>query len=174
MPKQLFFVLCLAAICSVLGCNGLSKNDSRVSELNQTNIQKLSNSFVFYSAYNQNQSPKNKEELISWIESYEYIDRGLKLMNIERSTYKDLFVSPNDGLEFNIRWGVPISAMGSKKPIVFEQEGVDGVRQVGFSDGTIVDVSDDDEYQTMFKGKVDKDAGKDEYEEPEDLGAADE
>ena len=93
---------------------------------------------------------------MNFIQTNEYLDRGLDLMGIERDAFPDMFTSEVDGEELDVLWGTKISAMGGSKALVFEKTGAEGVRRVAFSDGKIQEVTSDDEYQSLRAGKGDE------------------
>jgi hypothetical protein len=107
-------------------------------------------------------SPASKEELINFLQTDPNIDRNLEFMGIDRGQYENFWTSENDGEEFTVLWGQKVTSFeGVGIPIVFEKSGADGVRQVGLTNGTILDVSDDAKYDRLLKGKIDKaDAGQ--------------
>ena len=154
------FVTTIAVSFLFVGCGGGDPAADIVAERNQTSIQKIGNAYILYSALNQNRGPKNKEELIDFVSSYEGIDRNLGLMGIERTGFENHFVSSVDAKEFEVRWGLRINPDGAAVPLVFEQEGDGNVRRVALSDSRILEVEDDKKYNELLAGKISKgDAG---------------
>ncbi|MEN0110145.1 MAG: hypothetical protein AAF805_05440, partial [Planctomycetota bacterium] len=73
----------------------------------------------------------------------------LERIGVDAASIDGLFVSERDGQPFNIRFGVRGSAMGSKEPVVFEAEGEDGRRMVGFLNMTSKEV-ESPEYDRLW------------------------
>ncbi len=67
-------------------------------------------------------------------------------------------MSERDRLPFRIRFGVDTRVRGPALPVVFEQEGRDGRRQVGFTGGATEEV-DAATYESLWTG--DSDLGSD-------------
>jgi hypothetical protein len=70
----------------------------------------------------------------------------------------ELFIGERDGKPFKIRWGLLTRVRGPSQPVIFEAEGVDGKRQIGFTGSKMLEV-DSAEYDRLWT--VD----------PDDLGA---
>lgn len=137
------------------GCGGADKAKDLAAELNKTNIQKVSNAFSLYGNMNNFKSPANKQELIDYIKTGDGLDYSLEVMGIDKDSFQDMFVSSVDGEEFVIRYKARVTAMGGGVPIAFEKTGVNGIRRVGLSNGTVIE-ADDKAYARLMKGKVSK------------------
>ena len=61
----------------------------------------------------------------------------------------ELFVSERDGQPFKIRWGMVSRVRGPSQPVIFEAEGVEGKRQVGFTSSKMQEV-DSAEYDRLW------------------------
>ncbi len=150
------FYMCLLVLlgASVLlaGCGGADAN-SMIADANDTNVKRLATLYSFFHIRNKYKGPKNEGQLREFIESQD-ADR-LKRGGIDASKLDELFVSERDGEPFVIRYGVNTVIRGPALPVVFETTGVDGMRQVGFTNGPMKEV-DNDEYDRLMAGKADK------------------
>ena len=127
------------------------------AERNKTNIQKVANAYILFSALDQYRGPESKDELVGFVKNHSSIDRNLKLMGIDRDGFKDRFISEVDHQEFTIRWGLKINPNGEVIPLVFEKSGVNGVRRVALSDSRILEVDNDKKYKDLMAGRISED-----------------
>ncbi len=158
------------ALCLLVGCN--SSGDAEfVMASNDSNIKKAASAYQLYASRSGYTGPKSKEELVTFLKTNDSIAKNLELMGLDRERIDEYFVSENDGKEFDFRWGVFIDPdIGRcKEPLVFEREGRGGIRLVMLANRKILEVDSDAEYQSLFKGKVDRsDAGSDLEENKEE------
>lgn len=147
-------VLLLALGC-LGGCGG-SQDADYVKASNDTNIKKVANAYHLYASRSRYTGPSSKEELINFLKNNEKIQKNLELMGLDREKIEEYFISENDGKEFTFRWGVFIDPdlERTREPLVFEQEGKNGVRLVMLSNRKILEVSSEQQYQNLLKGKV--------------------
>jgi hypothetical protein len=82
-----------------------------------------------------------------------YDAKKLARIGVDPQAFDALFVSDRDGQPFKIRYGVPGSARGSREPVIFESQGVDGKWQVGFLDMDVRE-ADDEEYERLWSGNA--------------------
>lgn len=161
--KNHTLLICILALLqlSMFGCKKEEVAKNITAEKNKTNIQKVANSIVLYSAFKRNKGPASAEQLIEFIENDPNIDRNLDWMGIERSKFADYFTSSVDQQPFKVRWGVPFNPDGAAIPLVFEEKGnADGVRRVALSDGRVLEVKSKEKYEKLLAGKIAKqDAG---------------
>lgn len=75
----------------------------------------------------------------------------LERMQVDPNNIEGLFVSDRDGQPFVVRYGVN-GGLGAKDPVVFEAEGSGGMRQVGFTDGSVEEV-DSARYDQLLKSR---------------------
>lgn len=164
MKTQKPHLRCLAAFALCLFLSGCDNSDpvaDHVASKNKTNIQKVANTYILYSALNRNRGPRSEEELIDFVENFDGIDRNLKMMGIERTGFSDSLVSSVDGQKFTVRWGLDIDPEGAGVPLVFETRGADDMRRVCLSNSRIVEVEDNVKYKKLLAGNIDKeDAGQ--------------
>ena len=156
-------MMLLASLCCLNGCGNPDPAAEVAAERNKTNIQKVANAYVLFSALNRNRGPESKEELVGFVKNKSSIDRNLKLMGIDRDGFEDRFISEVDHQEFKIRWKLRINPAGTVAvPLVFEKTGVDDVRRVALSDSRILEVDSVKKYKDLMAGKFSKgDAGAD-------------
>ena len=150
------FDLCLFLLLGTLvvftGCKGADA-DSMIAAANDTNVKRLATLYTFFHIQNKNKGPKKEQQLRKFIESQDA--NRLKRGGIDATKLDELFVSERDGEPFVIRYGVNTYIRGPSLPVVFESTGIDGMRQVGFCNGSMKEV-DEDEYDRLMAGKADK------------------
>lgn len=167
--------LVLLSVCCLVGCGPSSEqNTGFVASTNDANIKKITSLYQLYANRTDYTGPKSKEQLIEFVNSNQSIEENLKLLGVDREKINEYFISENDGQEFDLRWGVWINpdAERTKEPLVFEKEGKDGVRLVMLSNRNILKISDDEKYQKLLKGKVDKEDAKTDLQKEEEAEAA--
>ena len=153
--KTSLIVLFFPAVVASLGCGSKTLTHSLMQEKNKQNIQKVANTYTLFFAMNpKRKGPSSKEELVNYIQNEKTISRNLNFMGIDRESYESYFTSENDGEEFVVRWNQRVPTDGGGIPIVFENTGIDGVRQVALSNSIIVDAKDDEKYQELMSGKI--------------------
>jgi len=108
--------------------------------------------YVVYSALNGYKGPANAEEMIAFLSTDEKAGKRMKLVGMDVGSLDEYLVG-RDGEPFRFRWSVKAPPMSPPYPICFEEIGVDGVRQIGFSGKKMVEVNDDAEYDKLFKGQ---------------------
>lgn len=161
-PHLNLFLLLTFAAC-LLGCDSKSARDTEfVRNANDTNIKKVATAYSLYASRSGYTGPKSKEDLITFIKTNKKIEKNLERIGLERDKIEEIFISENDGEEFEIKWGVFINPdrQRAKEPFVFEKTGKDGVRLVMLSNKKILEVSDDAKYRKLLKGKVDREDAK--------------
>ena len=127
-----------------------TKRAEQVGEMNKSNIQRISNMYAAYQNMKGSGGPKDEADLKAWIR--EYAPNKLEMMKIDVNNLDGLFTSERDGKPFKIRYKVG-GGRGSVVPVVFEQEGVGGKKQVGFTGGKVEEV-DAAEYAALWSGKT--------------------
>jgi len=142
----------LGTLVALAGCKGADA-DSMIANANDTNVKRLATLYTFFHIQNRNKGPKNEEQLREFIESQDA--SRLKRAGIDATKLDELFVSERDGEPFVIRYGVNTYIRGPALAVVFEATGIDGMRQVGFCNGLMQEV-DEDEYDRLMAGKADK------------------
>ncbi len=135
------------ALAGLVGCT--DENAKRLAEMNPTNIQRLSNLYAGFQNMKSSGGPKDEAELKGFIKAYD--PERLRAMGVDPGNPDSVFVSERDGKPFKVRYKVG-GGRGSVAPVVFEAEGKDGKKQVGFTGGKVEEV-DDATYQQYWSGK---------------------
>ena len=142
----------LLGTLALAGCNGADA-ESMIAASNDTNVKRLATLYSIFHNKNNLKGPKNEEQLREFIESQDA--NRLKRGGIDATKLDELFVSERDGEPFVIRYRVNTVVFGPPLPVVFEATGIDGMRQVGFCNGLMQEV-DEEEYDRLMAGKADK------------------
>jgi hypothetical protein len=145
-------VMGLTSLSLMSGCGAVDPQDS-LAAVNSNNIQRLANLYFTYQSRNDWRGPANEAQFKAFLKNYN--PEKLKRIGLEASTIDQLFINERDGQSFKIRYGVPGSAMGSSEPVIFEAEGVDGVRLVGRLNMT-QEETDAAKYEELWGSKVNK------------------
>ena len=148
--KRLVLTGCCLLCASVLGCTAEIDPNEALARVNDTNIKRLSNLYFTYQTKNNFKGPKNEEEFKKFLKSYN--PKKLSRIGIDPTQIDGLFSSERDGQPFKIRYSVPGSPKGSSSAVVFEAEGVDGKRRVGFLNMTQREV-EEAEYENLWSVK---------------------
>lgn len=144
------FLACIMAILTP-GCGSSSSNaDRMLSDMNNSNIKRLANAYAMYQFRNEMRGPKDEAALVAYLQDQ---DEGrLKRVGIDKSKLNDLFVGERDKQKFQVRWGVNTKVHAPADPVVFEAEGLKGVRLVAFAGGEVVE-ADDELYEKLWNGE---------------------
>lgn len=144
-------LLLAAVVCATFsaGC----ETDNSLKELagmNTSNIQRLSNLYAGFQNAKGGSGPKDEAEFKEFIKAYAP-DR-LSAMNVDVNNLDKTFTSERDSKPFKVRYKVG-GGRGAVAAVVFEQDGVGGKKQVGFTGGKVEEVSDA-EYAALWSGKA--------------------
>lgn len=137
----------LALLVGLVGCSDQTAKD--VAAMNGSNIQRLSNIYSAYQNYKGGQGPKDEADFKNFIKDFD--KTKLEMMGIDPNNLGAVFTSERDGKPFKVRYRVG-GGRGSVDAVVFEQEGKDGKKQVGFTGGKVEEV-DNTTYQQLLAGK---------------------
>lgn len=149
---QNFICFCLLSSLLFTGCEG--KTNSRLRELNGSQIQQLVNCYCFYQARHSYSGPKDEAEFRAFLSESRHKD-AFERVGIDSSNIDSLFVSERDGKPYKIKYGLKGSMAGFFEPVVFESEGVDGEVMVGFG-GSKSELMSLDESEELYDAKVKK------------------
>lgn len=141
------FAVCVSL--GLLGCNR-DRTAEQVGEMNKSNIQRVSNIYAAFQNMKSSGGPKDEAELKAFIREYD--PEKLSMMKIDVNNLDGLFTSERDGKPFKVRYKVS-GGRGADAPVVFEQDGVGGKKQVGFTGGRVEEV-DDATYAQLWAGKI--------------------
>jgi hypothetical protein len=138
----------LGALVGLAGCG--DKIADQVGAMNKSNLQRVANIYEGHQNMKGGKGPKDEAELTKFIKEYD--PAKLKMMGIDANDVPKLLTSERDGKPFKVRWGVG-GGRGAVAPVVFEQEGKDGKKQVGFTGGKVEEV-EDSQYRAYLSGKA--------------------
>lgn len=139
-----------AVLATFVGCGGQSP-ESRLAELNDTNLKRVANLYLAYQMEHEFRGPQDEQTLIQFAKGIS--PTKLERIGVDPSAIEQVMVSQRDGQTFKVRYGVKGSMMGSQEPVVFEAEGKDGKRMVGFLDMSQREV-DASEYDRLWANGV--------------------
>ncbi len=142
----------LAVLVPLTGCGGADAK-SMIANANDMNVKRLATLYSIFHNKNNLKGPKNEGQLRAFVESQD--PNLLKRGSIDPAKLDELFISERDGEPFVIRYRVNTVVFGPPLPVIFEATGVDGLRQVGFCNGPMQEV-DEDEYERLLAGEADK------------------
>jgi hypothetical protein len=106
-----------------------------------------------YHLRNNFKGPNDEAALKEFIRS-QNADR-LARAGIDAAEVDSLFNGERDGQAFKVRYGLDTYIRGPSLPVIFEADGIEGRRQIGFTNGSMQEV-DTTEYELMWSGKRDK------------------
>ncbi|MFM7206750.1 MAG: hypothetical protein ACKO4T_08785 [Planctomycetaceae bacterium] len=118
----------------VAGCARQS-GSAMIAANNDTNVKRLGTLYGFFHLRNELRGPRDEDEFRAFIRGQD--PNRLALAGIAIESLDALFVSERDGQRFRIRYGIDTRVRGPALPVVFEQVGRDGRRQVGFTGGAV-------------------------------------
>ena len=143
-----WLVLLLGALAVVAGCTQ-NNPARRIAAANDSNILRLSNLYQAYRLHKGNQGPKDEADIKNFLQQ-DLTPTRLERMGVDPNNIDGLFISDRDGQPFVVRYGVG-GGLGATDAVVFEQQGRDGKRQVGFTNGSVEEV-DSARYDQLLKG----------------------
>jgi hypothetical protein len=140
----------VAAAALLAGLTGCGDDVARqVSAVNTSNCQRLANIYAAFQNYKGGRGPNDEAEFKEFIKAFD--PDKLKMMGIDPGKMDALFTSERDGKPFYIRYKVG-GGRGSVDPVVFEQDGKDGKKQVAFTGGK-VEAADEATYAQLWAGQ---------------------
>ena len=149
--QTIVLVISTLGMSTLTGCNGSIDPHAAIANANKTNIQRLANLYFSFQMKNNWLGPADEAEFKEFLR--EFSPKKLARIGVDPGQTEDLFISERDGQSFEIRFSVLGSAMGSSEPVIFESEGVDGKRQVGFLNMQLREV-EAAEYDDLWNGKI--------------------
>jgi len=139
-----------------VGCSS-DKRSKEIAAMNNSNIQKVANLYAGFQNMVSPNGPKDEAEFKGFLKTYD--PTALSAMGVDPGNLDKTFTSERDGKPFKIRYKVG-GGKGSVAPVVFEEVGVNGMRQVGFTGGGgpggggAVEEVDNARYKDLWEGKV--------------------
>jgi hypothetical protein len=149
MRVRVAAVAVAAVAAGLAGCSG-DDVSGEVAAQNKSNIQRLANLYSAHQVYKGGRGPKTEAEFRQFIQAFE-ADK-LQMMGVDTGNLDALFRSERDGKPFRIRYDVG-GGRGSVDPVVFEQDGQGGTKQVAFTGGKVEDL-DDTAYNQLWAAKA--------------------
>jgi hypothetical protein len=140
----------VVALAALAGCSR-DQTARDVAAMNTSNIQRVANLYSAFQTYNGGRGPATEAEFKDFITRYDA--EKLKMMRVKTDDLIALFTSERDGRAFKVRYKVG-GGRGAAAPVVFEQDGKDGKRQVGFAGNAKVEEVDTATYDQMWAGKA--------------------
>ena len=151
LRAMLVLAALVAAGGGLLGCRGQGGR-AMIAANNDTNLKRLGTLYGFFQLRNDFRGPRDEAAFRAFIAAQDA--SRLALAGISAASIDTLFVSERDRLPFRIRYGVDTRVRGPALPVVFEQEGRQGRRQVGFTGGAMEEV-DAAGYESLWRGGSD-------------------
>ena len=139
----------LAILSSLIAAGCSDSKSGAIGALNNENIKRLTNLYSIYQAAHSFQGPADEAALKAFVK--DQAAWRLKLMQVDPDKLDDLYISERDHKPFKVKYGV-VSGPGAVNALVFEQEGVNGNRQVGLNGGSIEE-ADEAKYRDMWEGR---------------------
>jgi hypothetical protein len=142
----------LGVVLLAIGCGGETPADA-VAAMNDSSIRKVANLYMAFQLRNGMRGPKDEAEFKAFIQN-DMPRNKLDMMQVDPDAVDELFISEKDGQPFEINYGLSGSAM-SVMAVVFEKQGVNGIKQVGFTNGPVKEVNAD-QYELLKKNPSEK------------------
>ena len=118
--------------------------------MNTSNIQRLANMYSAFQQQKGGRGPNDGAEFKGFVKNFD--PSRLAMMNIDAKNLDALFVSERDSKPFKIRYKVG-GGRGAESPVIFEEVGKEGKKQVGFTGKSKVEEVDDSTYAQFWAGK---------------------
>jgi len=158
--------LCFFALAGLMlaGCGG--SEVPTLSDMNKTNIMRLHSCYQIYLNNNRMKGPKSEKDLKEHFATNNTAKVLLERMGIAQEEFDDIFISERDGQPFKVRYGINGIA---DHAIIFEAEGVEGLRMVAFAKPRELEASD---YEGYLSGKIKPEApgAIEDFEPDKELG----
>lgn len=140
---MLFFV---AALALLGGCSQNSSSHAAVAAANDSNIKRLANLYQSFASRHGWRGPKDEAEFKEFVRGFP--PHRLEMMGVDVDQIDAIFVSERDGQPLVVKYEIE-SGLGASIPIVFEQQGQDGKRMVGLTNGAVQE-ADESEYKKLL------------------------
>jgi hypothetical protein len=136
----------LVVLLGVVGCSQSSPANA-IAAANDSNVKRLSNLYQSFASRNGWRGPQDEAEFKAFIR--EFPSHRLEMLGVDPAQIDALFVAERDGQPFQVKYGIS-TGLGAVIAIVFEQQGAEGTKVVGFTDGSIQTV-DESQYRKLFE-----------------------
>jgi hypothetical protein len=137
----------LMVVASIPGCSTSVNPEDAVAASNSNNIQRVANLYLAYQTENNWIGPPDEAAFKDFIRGLS--PNILSRISVDPTKLDQVFVSDRDNQPFKIRYKVVGNMRGSGEPVVYESEGVDDKRMVGFLNNSQREV-DAAEYDSLF------------------------
>lgn len=148
--RHLIAALALPSLLFALGGCSSDSIQSQVAAMNSSNIKRVANLFAAWQSSHGGQGPKDVESIKAFSKGIP--PDALENMKIDPNKLDLLFVSERDGKPFKIKFGAARPAMAPHIPIVFEEQGVGGTKQVAWTNAQVREVGNA-EYEQLWNDK---------------------
>jgi hypothetical protein len=152
-PTQYLLATTMLLLFCMCGCQGGADPDAMLARATDNNVKRVSRMYTVFQMRNSMIGPKDEEELKSFI--LEHSEARLARIGIDPEKVDEIFLSERDGQKLIVRYGTELEDSSKSIPVVFEAEGKDGTRYVGFSNAYMQEISDDDQYKRLMAGEED-------------------
>jgi hypothetical protein len=149
MRTRLAYLVAAGVAVGLSGCNR-DRTAEVVGAMNTSNVQRLANLYAAHQNYKSGLGPASEAEFREFIRTYD--PNKLAMMGVNADQLDQLFTSELDNKPLKVRYKVA-GGRGSKDPVVFEQDGKDGKKRVGFTGGEVQEV-DDATSRQLWAGKA--------------------
>jgi hypothetical protein len=141
-----------AAAILLAGLSGCSGNNvaKELAAMNTSNVHRVANMYSGFQNYKNGRGPNDEAEFKQFIKEFD--PEKLSMMGIDKNNVDKLFTSEWDGKPFKIRYKIG-GGRGSVAAVVFDQEGKNGKKRVGFTGNARVDEVDDATYASLWAGQ---------------------
>lgn len=152
-PHFLLLSICLCPfVVLASGCGAGDSADEMFADANDMNIKRVSSLYAVFQGQHKYKGPKDEAELKAFVAKQN--KKHLARIGVNPDKLDQLFISERDDQPFKIRWELICMPRSAPKPIVFEQEGVNGKYMVAFSSYVCKEV-DKAEYDRLWEGEMD-------------------
>ncbi|MDA8563839.1 hypothetical protein N9L06_05240 [Mariniblastus sp.] len=146
-------VLILIGMFVISGCGNGVNPKSLIANANDSNVKRLATMYSIFQTHHRFRGPKDEAALKQFIGQQD--PKRMQVAGMDISDVDGLFISERDNQPFKIRYGVNTVIRGPAMPVIFEAEGVDGKRQVGFTNGPMQEV-DNTDYEKLWNSETKK------------------
>jgi hypothetical protein len=148
---------------SVVGCG--DPRASEVAAMNDSNIKRVVNLYGAFQVTHAWHGPKDEGELRDFVAGHGLPDKNFEMMGIDPKNLEAAFVSERDRKPFKVRYGVT-GGPGAVAALVFEEDGVNGKRNVAFN-GPFVEEVNANRYNDLWEGRGGMPSGMKQISRPE-------
>lgn len=146
-------VLATSLLLLNLTIAGCDPAEQTLADVNNTNIKKVRGAYGLYLVSHGLKGPADEQVFKEFLTTNAGAAAKLQKMGVSQDEVPQMFIGDRDGKPFKIRYG--LMGLGDH-PIVFEAEGIDGMRFVAFNVPREVDSK---EYERLWKSKAKPNTG---------------